>query len=606
MTTTRPSTEEIPPTRPSSPTGPSTAGRTVTADRPWLANYEPGVPADVEIPDLTVDGMLRKTAERFPDRDALIFFGARTNFAELDGAVDRFATYLRGVGLVHGDRVSLHLPTSPAFVIAFLGALRAGCIVSPMSPLLVERELEVLLGQVRPRISVTLDLLVGRVSEARAAIDPPLETPSGSSGLVVTGIQDSLPIPIRWLYPLKARRTNRWHPVSHTAATPNLFRLLRETPAERVESVARPDDAALLQPTGGTTGLPKAAILTHRNLVANVVQCAAVLPGGDGAPAGILCALPYFHSYGLTVAMNFAILNGLTQLLHPRFEAGPVLKTIHRHRPRLFPGAPLFYATLIDDPHLGRYDIRSIEACISGAAPLPGPVQERFEALSGGRLCEGYGLTEASPVTHVNPIHGLRKQGTIGRPLPSTEARIVDLETGKRVLGPNEVGELCIRGPQVMSGYWERPEETDHMLRDGWLYTGDVATMDEDGYFTIVDRIKDLIIVGGANVYPSEIEDVLLAHPAVAEAAVVGMPDARKGELPRAYVVLREGSEATTDELDRHCQANLAHYKWPAEIEIRTELPKSMIGKVLRRMLTPGAGEEPASEPPAQESPPAR
>jgi long-chain acyl-CoA synthetase len=606
MTTTRPSTEEIPPTRPSSPTGPSTAGRTVTADRPWLANYEPGVPADVEIPDLTVDGMLRKTAERFPDRDALIFFGARTNFAELDGAVDRFATYLRGVGLVHGDRVSLHLPTSPAFVIAFLGALRAGCIVSPMSPLLVERELEVLLGQVRPRISVTLDLLVGRVSEARAAIDPPLETPSGSSGLVVTGIQDSLPIPIRWLYPLKARRTNRWHPVSHTAATPNLFRLLRETPAERVESVARPDDAALLQPTGGTTGLPKAAILTHRNLVANVVQCAAVLPGGDGAPAGILCALPYFHSYGLTVAMNFAILNGLTQLLHPRFEAGPVLKTIHRHRPRLFPGAPLFYATLIDDPHLGRYDIRSIEACISGAAPLPGPVQERFEALSGGRLCEGYGLTEASPVTHVNPIHGLRKQGTIGLPLPSTEARIVDLETGKRVVGPNEVGELCIRGPQVMSGYWERPEETDHMLRDGWLYTGDVASMDEDGYFTIVDRIKDLIIVGGANVYPSEIEDVLLAHPAVAEAAVVGMADPKKGEVPRAYVVLREGSEATTDDIARHCQANLAHYKWPAVIEIRDELPKSMIGKVLRRMLAPGAGEEAASQPPAQESPAAR
>jgi long-chain acyl-CoA synthetase len=582
------------------------SGVTGTADRPWLANNEPGVPAEVEIPELTVDGMLRQAAERFPNRDALIFFGARTSFAELDAAADRFAGYLRGLGLVHGDRVSLHLPTSPAFVIAFMGALRAGCIVSPMSPLLVERELEVLLQQVRPRVSVTLDLLVKRVSEARAAIDPPLETPSGSGGLVVTGIQDSLPIPIRWLYPLKARRTNRWHPVSHSAATPNLFRVLRETPAERVESVARPDDAALLQPTGGTTGLPKAAVLTHRNLVANVVQSAAVLPGGDGAPGGILCALPYFHSYGLTVAMNFAILNGLTQLLHPRFEAGPVLKTIHRHRPRLFPGAPLFYATLIDDPNLGRYDIRSIEACISGAAPLPGPVQERFEALSGGRLCEGYGLTEASPVTHVNPIHGRRKQGTIGLPLPSTEARIVDLETGKRVLGPNEVGELCIRGPQVMTGYWERPEETAHMLRDGWLYTGDVATMDEDGYFTIVDRIKDLIIVGGANVYPSEIEDVLLAHPAVAEAAVVGMPDARKGEVPRAYVVLREGSEATTEEIDRHCQANLAHYKWPAVIEIRDELPKSMIGKVLRRMLTPGAGEAPSEQAQAEESPPAQ
>jgi long-chain acyl-CoA synthetase len=582
---------------------------TGTADRPWLANYEPGVPAEVEIPDLTVDGMLRRTAERFPDRDALVFFGARTSFSELDGAVDRFAVYLRGLGLVPGDRVSLHLPTSPAFVIAFLGALRAGCIVSPMSPLLVERELEVLLQQTRPRISVTLDLLVDRVSEARAAIGSSLDTPAGSSGLVVTGIQDSLPVPIRWLYPIRARRTKRWNPVRHTPETPNLFRLLRDSKAERFESAAKPDDAALLQPTGGTTGLPKAAVLTHRNLVANVVQCAAVLPGGDGAPAGILCALPYFHSYGLTVAMNFAILNGLTQLLHPRFEPGPVLKTIHRHRPRLFPGAPIFYATLIDDPHLGRYDIRSIEACISGAAPLPGPVQERFEALSGGRLCEGYGLTEASPVTHVNPIHGLRKQGTIGLPLPSTDARIVDLETGSRALGPNEVGELCIRGPQVMSGYWERPEETAHMLRDGWLYTGDVATMDEDGYFTIVDRLKDMIIVGGANVYPSEIEDVLLAHPAVAEAAVVGMPDARKGEVPRAYVVLRPGSEATTDELAQYCQANLAHYKWPAQIEIRDDLPKSMIGKVLRRMLTPkqseAAGESQEETTRPEASPPA-
>ena len=615
MTTMRPSTEGIPSgTRPSPAAHPPTQPTTIpaaTADRPWLANYEPGVPAEVEIPDLTVDGMLRRTASRYPDRDALVFFGARTSFAELDRAVDRFAHHVRGLGLVPGDRVSLHLPTSPAFVIAFLGTLRAGCIVSPMSPLLVERELEVLLQQTRPRISVTLDLLVRRVSEARAAMGPSLAPPPGSSGLIVTGIQDSLPRPIRWLYPIKARRTKRWNPVRHTPETPNLFRVAQEASAQPFEAASRPGDAAVLQPTGGTTGLPKAAVLTHRNLVANVVQSAAVLPGGDGSAGGILCALPYFHIYGLTVAMNFAILNGLTQLLHPRFEPGPVLKTIHRHRPRLFPGAPLFYATLIDDPHLGRYDIRSIEACISGAAPLPGPVQERFEALSGGRLCEGYGLTEASPVTHVNPIHGLRKQGTIGLPLPSTDARIVDLETGTRVLGAGQVGELTIRGPQVMTGYWERPDETAHVLRDGWLYTGDVAMMDEDGYFTIVDRLKDLIIVGGANVYPSEVEDVLLTHPAVAEAAVVGIPDDRKGELPMAYVVLRAGSTASAGELAQHCQANLSHYKWPAHIEIRTELPKTMIGKVLRRMLTPeppvapgaSAVATPPAEPPRPEQP---
>jgi long-chain acyl-CoA synthetase len=555
------------------------------ATRPWLAQYEPRVPAEIEPPDVTVDQLLRRSAERFPTRDALLFFGARTTFDQLDEAVDRFANYLKGLGLTAGDRVSLHLPTSPAFVIAFLGTLRAGCIAVPMSPLLVERELQILLRESQPRVSVTLDLLVPRVSGVRSKLADVLAPPAGTSGLIVTGIRDSLPVPIRWLYPIKARREHRWNPVKHTPETPNLFRLLRESSTRRVDSVAHSRDVAVLQCTGGTTGLPKAAMLTHRNLVANVVQCAAVLSGGDGESAGIVCALPYFHIYGLTVALNFALLLGLTQLLHPRFEPVAVLKTIHRHQPRFFPGAPIFYATLIEEPHLPRYDLRSVEACISGAAPLPGPVQQRFEALTGGRLCEGYGLTEAGPVTHVNPIHGRRKSGTIGLPIPSTDARIVDLETGTRALGPGEIGELCVRGPQVMAGYWERPEETARVIRDGWLHTGDIATMDEEGYFTIVDRLKDLIIVSGANVYPSEIEEVLLENPAVAEAAVVGMPNARKGEVPKAYVVLREGAAATPDELRAHCAANLSPYKVPTEIELRSELPKTMIGKVLRREL---------------------
>ncbi len=554
------------------------------AGRPWLTHYEAGVPGDIEVPDITVDQLLRRSAERSPDRDALIFFGGRTTFRALDGAVDRFAHAIRRMGLQPGDRVSLHLPTSPAFVIAFLGTARAGGILVPMNPLYVERELALLLADTGARFSVCLDLLVPRIRAAQAQI-PPSETGPFATRLIVTGIRDSLPIPKRWLYPIKARREGRWNPVPHTPDTPNLFRLLEEAPAEPFESAARPSDPVVLQPTGGTTGLPKTAILTHRNLVANTHQVAAWFPTGRTGQDSILCTLPFFHIYGLSVAMDYALLMGLTQILLPRFDPEATLKAIHHHKPRLFPGAPIMYARLLEDPKLGKYDLSSIEACISGAAPLPVPVQEQFEKITGGRVSEGYGLTEASPVTHCNPIHGERRMGSIGLPFPSTEARIVDLETGERILGPGEAGELCIRGPQVFAGYWNRPEETAQSIRDGWLHTGDVAAMDPDGYFRIVDRIKDLIEVGGINVYPREIEDVLHAHPAVAEATVVGEPHPIRGEVPRAYVVLKPDATATEEELLSYCKVNLARYKVPVAIEIRTELPKTMIGKVLRRVL---------------------
>ena len=570
-------------------------------DHPWLRHYEAGVPAEVEIPELTVDGLLRRAAERFPDRDAMIFYGARTSFRLLDQAVDRFAGYLRAIGLVPGDRVSLHLPTSPAFVIAFLGTLRAGCISVPMSPLLVEREVEVLFRQTRPRLSVAMDLLVPRVAGARTAVGDLLTPPSGgeaASGIIATGIKDSLPIPIRWLYPFKMRREHRWHPVAHSTSMPNFFRALRAQPPIRVESVAHHTDPAVLQPTGGTTGTPKAATLTHRNLVANAVQCTSTLvKDDDGQPASIMCALPYFHIYGLTVALDFALRMGFTQILLPRFVVPETLEAIRRHRPRLFPGAPYFYASLLNDPHLGRYDLSSIEACISGSAPLPWAVQERFEALSHGRVSEGYGLTEAAPVTHVNPVHGEHRPGTVGLPLPSTDAQVRDVETGRRTLFPGEIGELWVRGPQVMAGYWERPAETAAVLRDGWLRTGDLASMDQDGYFRIVDRLKDLIIVSGANVFPREVDEVLIGHPDVLEAATIGVPDPVKGEVVKSYVVLREGAITTPSDLITYCRANLSRYKTPTVIVIRDGLPRTGLGKLLRRNLreegaasNPGAG----------------
>ena len=558
-------------------------------DRPWLRHYEAGVPVEVEIPELTVDGLLRRAAERFPDRDAMIFYGARTSFRLLDQAVDRFAGYLGAIGLVPGDRVSLHLPTSPAFVIAFLGTLRAGCISVPMSPLLVEREVEVLFRQTRPRLSVAMDLLVPRVAGARTAVGDLLTPPSGgeaASGIIATGIKDSLPIPIRWLYPFKMRREHRWHPVAHSTSMPNFFRALRAQPPIRVESVAHHTDPAVLQPTGGTTGTPKAATLTHRNLVANAVQCTSTLvKDDDGQPASIMCALPYFHIYGLTVALDFALRLGFTQILLPRFVVPETLEAIRRHRPRLFPGAPYFYASLLNDPHLGRYDLSSIEACISGSAPLPWAVQERFEALSHGRVSEGYGLTEAAPVTHVNPVHGEHRPGTVGLPLPSTDAQVRDVETGRQTLLPGEIGELWVSGPQVMAGYWERPAETAAVLRDGWLRTGDLASMDQDGYFRIVDRLKDLIIVSGANVFPREVDEVLIGHPDVLEAATIGVPDPVKGEVVKSYVVLREGAITTPSDLITYCRANLSRYKTPTVIEIRDGLPRTGLGKLLRRNL---------------------
>ncbi|MGH2429732.1 MAG: long-chain-fatty-acid--CoA ligase [Candidatus Limnocylindria bacterium] len=548
-------------------------------ERPWIAHYEDGVPAEIPIPDMPVDALLRTAAQRAPDHTALLFFGAKTSYGELDSAADRFAHVLRGMGVEKGDRVSLHLPTSPAFVIAFMGALRAGAIAVPMNPLYVERELSVLFEQVKPKVSVCIDLLVPRLDRVRAQ-------ESGKPGrYVVTGIQDSLPVPIKWLYPLKAKREGRWNPQPHSDATPSLFRLVADAPAERFESAAGHDDIAVLQPTGGTTGIPKAAMLTHRNLIANAHQVASWFPSVAQTPVSILCPLPLFHIYGLTVDMNYGMLTGATLILLPRFDPEMVLKAIGKHRPRLFPGAPIMYATLAHHPTVGKHDLRSIEACISGAAPLAPEVQRDFEAVTGGRVVEGYGLTEASPVTHCNPVQGARRNGTIGLPFPSTEARIVDSETGSPV-AVGAVGEMEVRGPQVMPGYWERPEETAACLSpDGWLRTGDMAQMSEDGYFTIVDRKKDLIIVGGINVYPREVEEVLLSHPAVADAAVIGIAEERHGEVPYGFVVLAPGASASMEELLEHCRTNLARYKVPSAIEVRDELPKTMIGKVLRKDL---------------------
>jgi long-chain acyl-CoA synthetase len=370
----------------------------------------------------------------------------------------------------------------------------------------------------------------------------------------------------------------------HTSA---LSRVMQRTSATDPQVALRADDLALLQYTGGTTGLAKGAMLSHRNLVANTLQVRAwygSLADPDGADR-VLGVLPLFHIYAMTTVMNFCIAGGGTMILQPRFVVDDVLKAIDREKPHMLPGVPTMYMALNLAPNLARYNLRSLKGAISGAAALPREVQLRFEELTGARLVEGYGLTEARPVTHCSPLAGERRPGAIGVPLPNTDAAIFDQETGTRRLGPGETGELAVRGPQVMQGYWRRPDETAQVLRDGWLLTGDVACMDQDGWFTIVDRKKDMIITGGMNVYPRDVEEPLYGHPKVREAVAVGLPDARWGEAVKVYIVLKDGQTASEQEIIEYCQARMARYKVPKFVEFRSELPKSLIGKFLRRKL---------------------
>ncbi|MDI6772066.1 MAG: long-chain fatty acid--CoA ligase [bacterium] len=544
--------------------------------RPWLRHYEPGVPKTIVYPARPLQHLLDDAAGRYPDRPAVTFFGRDLTYKTLRDLVDRFAGGLQALGLQPGERVSLHLPNCPQFVIAYYGTLKAGGVVVPFNPLYVEREIAGQLADCGASIAVTLDLFAGRVMAAKAG--------SRLEHIIVTRINEFFPAPLRLLYPLRARRRGEWPRITPDATT-HPFKATTAGAPVAVQADQRNTDTAVLLYTGGTTGTPKAAMLTHGNLVANAYQSAhwyVTPPDATGTTVGVL---PLFHSYAMTVVMNGTLLRGGRMVLLPRFEAEAVLKIIARYRPDQLPGVPTLYNALASHPAVGRYDLSSVRACISGAAALPAEVQSRFERVTGGSLVEGYGLTEASPVTHVNPLAGQRKPGSIGIPVPDTDARVVDLEGGTTTLPTGEAGELVVRGPQVMAGYWNKLTETAAALRDEWLFTGDVARMDEDGFFYIVDRKKEMLITGGLNVYPREVEEVLFAHPAVLEAALVGIPDPHKGEVGRAFVVLRPGAQATEEEILAHCRERLARYKVPKGIEFRESLPKSLIGKVLRRVL---------------------
>ena len=548
-------------------------------EMPWLSHYEPSVPPTLEYPQRALHTNLEEAALKHPGAAAIIFLDATLTYAQLNDLTDRFAAALQQLGVAKGDRVAIYLANCPQFVMAYYGALKAGAIVAPLNPLYSAREVEHQLRDCGATVMLVMSRMYPIVRQVRAK--------TALRHVIVTNIKEYFPSLTRLLFTLlREKREGDRQDISGDAQTQWLQELLRGSPPKPQPVEVLPGDTAVLLYTGGTTGVPKGAELSHANIMTNAVMCAAWMHDLEEGREVVLTALPLYHSFGMTTCMNVSVHSAAAMLLvpDPRDIQG-LMKNINRHHPTVFPGVPTMYVAFNSCPGSTEYDVKSIRACISGAAALPVEVQKRFQELTGGRLVEGYGLSEASPVTHANPVYGENRIGTIGLPFPDTMAKIVDLETGARELLPGEPGELIVRGPQVMKGYWNMPEETSIALRGGWLYTGDIAIMDDDGYFRIIDRKKDMIIAGGYNIYPREVEEVLYEHPKVKEVVVAGIPDCYRGETVKAYVVLKEGETATEAELVRFCRGKIAKYKVPTAIEMRAQLPKSIVGKFLRRVL---------------------
>jgi long-chain acyl-CoA synthetase len=549
------------------------------SEKPWLVHYPEEVPAQLSYSNEPLQNFLIKSALEFPEKKAIHFLGKEFTFGYIYQEAQKLAGYLQGLGIEKGDRVAIMLPNTPQAVISFYGILIAGGVVVQTNPLYTERELEYQMKDSGAKVIITLDILFPRVTKIKENTD--------LKHIFVTAIKDFLPFPKNMIYPfIQKKQYGLVVNVRHGGNHHLLIEILKQSKKPIKEyDVNVEEDIALLQYTGGTTGFPKGVMLTHKNLVSNVSMCSAWLYKCKRGEEIMLGVIPFFHVYGMTTVMIFSVMQAYKMVLLPKFDVETTLKTIHKQRPTLFPGAPTIYIGLLNHPGLSKYDLSSIDSCLSGSAPLPIEVQKEFEEATGGKLVEGYGLTESSPVTHANFLWDRpRKKGSIGVPWPDTDAVILSLET-REPLPPGEIGEIAVKGPQVMNGYWNNPEETEQILKDGWLITGDLGYMDEDGYFYVVDRKKDMIIAGGFNVYPREIEEVLYEHPDVQEVVAVGIPDPYRGETVKAYVVVKEGSIVTEQELNEYSRKYLAAYKVPRKYEFRDELPKTVIGKILRRTL---------------------
>ncbi|HJQ35852.1 MAG TPA: long-chain fatty acid--CoA ligase [Thermoanaerobaculia bacterium] len=519
--------------------------------RPWHAHYDYWVRPQLNYPRRPLTDILRMAAADVPDKPAVAFFGQQLTFAQIKERADKFATALARTGVVQGDRVGVMLPNCPQYIVAVFGILRVGAIVVNINPLYTPREVRVVAEDSGMKALIVLDLLVPQ-----------------TDGTNIPKIVTSFVAPASF------------EEMIANVETPQL-------PRVHIDA----DDVAVLQYTGGTTGTPKGAMLTHYNIFANVVQSTTLhVPSLRRGEERYLLVIPFFHIYGFTVGLMAGTWLGAMQILLPKYDVDALLNAVRDHRPTYFPAVPTIFISLLNHPKSREYGIDKIRAFNSGSAPLPLEVLEQFEQLTGGMLSEGYGLSEASPVTHNSPSLSVRKPGSVGIPLPGTDQKVVDLNEGTTEVPVGGEGELCIAGPQVMKGYWNRPEETASTIRTDangtrWLYTGDIARVDEDGFTYIVQRKKDMIIVSGFNVYPGEIESVLFTHPSVMEAVVIGVPDAYRGEAVKAFVVCKSGMSATVEDLKAHCAKDLAEFKRPTLIEIRESLPKSAVGKILRRVL---------------------
>lgn len=546
-------------------------------DRVWFRSYDPRVPHSVEYPDECLPVLVDRIAAKQPQNTATEFYGARLTYAEFWEHVKRFAHALNSLGVGRNTRVAIMLPNCPQAVIAYYAILWLGAAVVMTNPLYVERELEHQWGDAEAEVAVVLDHLFPKVEK----VIPQTKVRT----VIVTSMREYFPLHFKWLYPIRAWQKKLFTAVPYDGSILNFTKLIRSSPPWNRPFAASLDDVAMLQYTGGTTGVIKGVVLSHRNILANVAQLAAWFPDIRWGGERFLALLPFFHVFGMTVSMNLPLFAGCTLILLPRFEVKELIRTVQKGKPTVFPGVPSIYTAIVNHPEIRNFDVSSIRFCVTGSAPMPLEVLRNFESLTGSVIVEGFGLTEASPVTHANPIVGVRKPGSIGLALPNTDCRIVDLETGERVLPAGEIGELTVKGPQVMQSYWKMEGETAFALRDGWLYTGDIAKMDENGYVFIVDRKKDLIISKGYNIYPREIDEVLYEHPGVQDAVAVGVPDPKRGESVKVIIVPKPKETITEEEIIRFCKARLAAYKVPRSVEFRDSLPKTVVGKISRHEL---------------------
>lgn len=549
-------------------------------NRPWYEWYDEGVPKSIQYPEVPLFHFLEKSARDYPDQPCTIFKGAKITYKEMDELTDKVAAALAHLGIEKGDRVGILIPNTPQFVTAYYGVLKAGGVVVATNPMYSEREIEHQANDSGMELMIVMSNFYNRVKN--------VQPKTGIQQLVVTNIKETLPPLTSLLFTLLKEKKGgfRVELQDNDIWFPDLLEGFQASDRPDVE--VKPEDPAIFQYSGGTTGTPKAAVASHRNLVANTLQTRSWITNAVDGEEVVLMAIPLYHVYGMVAGMNFGLALGATLVMVP--DARDIKDTVtnlEKYEASIFPGVPTLYNAINNFPDVvaGKYNLSSIKACISGSAPLMRETKETFESLTGGIVFEGYGLSEAPTATHCNPLLGENRTGSIGLPLPDVDARIIDLDDEETVLSPGEIGELVVKGPQVFKGYHNMPTETRNALREDWLYTGDIARMDEDGYFYIVDRKKEVIKPGGFQVWPREVEEVLQDHPAIQEAGVGGIQDPYRGETVKAWIVLNPGETLDKDEIKEWCADSLAKYKIPTEVEFRDELPRTHVGKLLRREL---------------------